>query len=594
MSGKFGKADQDRSAIPPVVDLSLLIARYFDGLATENESAQLRAALLTDPAGRDLFALMSITTVLLDESRTSPYLPITPSPHPSSPSPSPSPVLGFLGNLTQLGRSLSLALFTLLFLISATAITIAVVLIVTICGIRLHVDGPGVAGRNGNGEVGRAGDGEMGRDLSPHLPIAPSRHPSSLSTVARLINTSEARWAIGSHSPRLGDDLEPGRELVLLSGLAEVMFESGVRALLQGPATMEIGSQKSACLRQGKLTVTVVDPDGHGFAVYTPGMKYTDLGTEFGVSVAKDGTQEVLVFRGKVQAEARGPESADGGMGRLGDGEKEKTAANSISPSPHLPISPSPHPPISPSSLVLAAHEAIRVAGPDKPIERIAANEKLFVRSQLPPEPFPLFSTGADLDRGAADPHWELVAISTDPSFRPQQAVVMDQSGCNNAPDARDKAQWLSIGRNAKDMPDGCRWTFRTRFDLTGFDPATARIEGRFAADDFLVELRVNGTRMPLPSVAGLATQARSWTPLRIDWATCPQAKHPQAKHPQAETPQAETPQGVPCPCPWVAGINTVELVVENRLAPKDAPQDFHNVMAFCLEWKGTARKLNF
>ena len=33
-------------------------------------------------------------------------------------------------------------------------------------------------------------------------------------------------------------------------------------------------------------------------------MKYTDLGTEFGVLVQESGEQEVDVFRGAVQAEA--------------------------------------------------------------------------------------------------------------------------------------------------------------------------------------------------------------------------------------------------------------------------------------------------
>ena len=100
-------------------------------------------------------------------------------------------------------------------------------------------------------------------------------------------------------------------------------------------------------------------------------MKYTDLGTEFGVVVAENGVQEAHVFRGKVQAE-RGNERE---RGRGGEGETKQ--------SPHPPFSPSP-------PLVLTADQAIRVAAPNlagtpiKPIELIAANTKQFVRA-LPP-----------------------------------------------------------------------------------------------------------------------------------------------------------------------------------------------------------------
>ena len=51
---------------------------------------------------------------------------------------------------------------------------------------------------------------------------------------------------------------------MLTSGLAEFMFQSGVRAVLQGPATMEISSRQSAMLWRGKLTVIVLDPNTAG------------------------------------------------------------------------------------------------------------------------------------------------------------------------------------------------------------------------------------------------------------------------------------------------------------------------------------------
>jgi hypothetical protein len=310
--------------------------------------------------------------------------PISPSPHPScagTAARSPrSSVLGFLHALLRAGRERPmtsvLTWLVMAIVCSGMVLTLFLCIVLVFQGLHGHLDAPQVAGNNADGESGGApsalgrGDGENGsRTVSSRPPISPSPHPSHSGTVARLIHISEPRWAVGSHSPHVGDDLEPGRKLLLLSGLAEIMFESGVRAVLQGPATMEIGSSRSALLQHGKLTVRVEDPDAHGFEVRAPGMKYTDLGTEFGVSVAKDGTQEMVVFRGQVKVEA----SADGQIGRWGDGETGKTVAH--------PVSPSPHPAISPSSLVLSAHQAVRVAAPDKPPERIAADEKQFVRS---------------------------------------------------------------------------------------------------------------------------------------------------------------------------------------------------------------------
>jgi len=123
-----------------------------------------------------------------------------------------------------------------------------------------------------------------------------------------LIRTVGCRWAKGSGTskdaaPQEGDGLAPGRKLLLTSGLAEIVYQTGVVVLLQGPATMEIGSKTSADIRQGRLTVRVIDPELTGFVVQTPSAKYTDLGTEFGVYVAADGKQEMHVIQGTVKVE---------------------------------------------------------------------------------------------------------------------------------------------------------------------------------------------------------------------------------------------------------------------------------------------------
>jgi hypothetical protein len=148
--------------------------------------------------------------------------------------------------------------------------------------------------------------------------------------------------------------------------------------ILQGPAKLTLHTRARAFLNRGKCTVTVENPSARGFEVHAPGMKYTDLGTEFGVAVADSGDQEAHVFRGKVQAE-QGAEQ--------GAGSKEQGAGRAMS-SRRGSNSPLPAPRSVP--LILAAHQAVRVAapnaagGPVKSVEFIAANVKEFVRT-LPP-----------------------------------------------------------------------------------------------------------------------------------------------------------------------------------------------------------------
>ncbi len=240
--------------------------------------------------------------------------------------------------------------------------------------------------------------------------------------VARLARTVDCSWSNSPllaednqgttlAGPKSGDGLTSGSKLFLRAGLVEIAFNNGARTILEGPAVLEIRSPGTAVLARGKLAVTVEIPSARGFVVETPGMKYTDLGTEFGLKVAENAEQEVHVFRGEVRAE-QGTVAAREGRQDTKEPQSPPAAITGFSP------------------LVLSAHEAIRVAAPDalgrpaKTIERIAADEKLFVR--IVREPFTLFSTGAGLDRGSQDPHWTITTISTDPAFTPQPAFVVD------------------------------------------------------------------------------------------------------------------------------------------------------------------------
>ena len=365
--------------------------------------------------------------------------------------------------------------------------------------------------------------------VQPRTPAGP---------VARLIRVSDCVWSGEIKSPSVGDDLVTGRKLVLKSGLAEFVFRNGAKTIVEGPAVCEFSSSASVGLSRGKCAVTVEEPSARGFTVETPGMTYTDLGTEFGVKVADNAQQEVHVFRGKVRAE-----QGDGAAkeGRQGAGESQ---------APPAAIKGFP-------ALLLSAHEAIRVAAPDasgrpaKTFERIAADEKQFVR--IVREPFTLFNTGTGLDRRSQDARWTITSISTDPAFTPQPAFVVDWEASDKhsyaATDSRRNGQWIAISPTLRDMPPRCRMTYRTEFDLGGYDPATAYIEGRFAVDDYLIEMRVNGEK------AALATRGSivKLNAIRVDRG-------------------------------FVAGRNSIELVVENS-GGAGSP------MGLCVQWKGAAQR---
>jgi ferric-dicitrate binding protein FerR (iron transport regulator) len=129
---------------------------------------------------------------------------------------------------------------------------------------------------------------------------SPSEGPNH--EVAWLVNAQDCQWAGGTPP----GEMVPGTMLVVDRGLAEVRFRSGVHVVLQGPARLELLSENSARLHQGRLTARVPQP-ATGFAVLSPQGKVVDLGTEFGMAVGADGGTDVYVFEGKVQASAQGP-----------------------------------------------------------------------------------------------------------------------------------------------------------------------------------------------------------------------------------------------------------------------------------------------
>ena len=122
-----------------------------------------------------------------------------------------------------------------------------------------------------------------------------------------------------------------------------------------------------------------------------------------------------------------------------------------------------------------------------------------------------LFNTGVDdggnlLSNNVVDPHYAMTA-SADPDFPGPNALTL-LPGFPVGP-------WIAEGPNSRwiapqaDQSSGNQpgiYTFKTTFDLTGFDPATARISGQLATDNGLEAVRLNGTDLTGITSAGFAT----------------------------------------------------------------------------------------
>ncbi|HEX3357370.1 MAG TPA: FecR domain-containing protein, partial [Tepidisphaeraceae bacterium] len=90
-----------------------------------------------------------------------------------------------------------------------------------------------------------------------------------------------------------------GASLRLRSGCVKLDWAAGGETIIEGPAFIELASRRELFLGHGNVAANV---PGGGFVVRTPSGVMTDLGTRFGVAVQPDGTTQVDVFEGAVQA----------------------------------------------------------------------------------------------------------------------------------------------------------------------------------------------------------------------------------------------------------------------------------------------------
>jgi hypothetical protein len=112
-----------------------------------------------------------------------------------------------------------------------------------------------------------------------------------------------------------------------------------------------------------------------------------------------------------------------------------------------------------------------------------------------------VFNTGVDgahavLPAGAPDPHYALIAAPSGSGLTvPRQAFAAAAHPAYVPNDAVGSAgsSWIApVGSTAVSYAPGT-YVYRTTFDLTGLDPATAHVDGIYGSDDIVADVLVNG-----------------------------------------------------------------------------------------------------
>ncbi len=185
------------------------------------------------------------------------------------------------------------------------------------------------------------------RSISPApMLVKPDSKPEpKIVSIARIAGMVDCVWVDANYAP-FHDRIVQGDKFMLKSGLMEITYKTGARVILQGPCTYEVDSTAGGFLSLGKLTARVESrsrlPDGTSrsrfpsgtlptdrdasksrpaggtyFAVRTPTATVTDLGTEFGVEVGKEGNAHVVVFVGEVETALKNQNASDSKPVRL-------------------------------------------------------------------------------------------------------------------------------------------------------------------------------------------------------------------------------------------------------------------------------------
>ncbi|QDU56942.1 FecR domain-containing protein [Aeoliella mucimassa] len=290
--------------------------------------------------------------------------------------------------------------------------------------------------------------------------VATSRPPAPVAALSMQTGAvwKEERWEEGKIF-REGDRIE------LLAGEAQISIGCGAEIALKSPCVLEFDAHDRVHLVRGELAVHVAEW-ARGFTVITESMEVVDLGTTFTVSAGDDNQDETRVIEGLVRVHPR----------------------NNL--------------PKEQRGLLVSKGESFVIA-PDgehqnQPLLPEVLAETFDFSSVVPYHPITLHNTGHGLAVGDEDPNWLIVDAPGGESVSPEYATVChpDERYVANEPDL---SQWVSVPTWRTAEPNS-KYTFQTRFDLTGYNLSTIQLFGRFLADNGIQQVRVNGHEVEVQS----------------------------------------------------------------------------------------------
>lgn len=123
--------------------------------------------------------------------------------------------------------------------------------------------------------------------------------------IARIVNSSGVQWAEGAKPFYPWSHIAIGDRLVFRQGMMNLVVNSGVEILIDGPAEVEFASLDRLVVTEGKLAARV-GPDAIGFRIETPHANVIDRGTVFGISVNSSRQTDVMVYDGIVDLDVVG------------------------------------------------------------------------------------------------------------------------------------------------------------------------------------------------------------------------------------------------------------------------------------------------
>jgi hypothetical protein len=144
-------------------------------------------------------------------------------------------------------------------------------------------------------------------------------------------------------------------------------------------------------------------------------------------------------------------------------------------------------------------------------------------------------ANGALLPAGSVDPHYTITS-SADPSFPGPAAMVTDSNGfpfpiwMPNGPNS----QWIAPRPDVGNGNAPGNYVYTTTFDLTGFDLSTVVLTGQWSTDNSGLSIVINGVELPF------TTPEQAF----FGW------------------------YGFTISCGFVAGVNTLQFVVNNAGCP--------------------------